>query len=87
MSTQNAGEAQRYIVVINHEGQYSIWPSGREIPRGWDDVGRAGSREDCLAYIEEAWTDMRPLSLRRKMDTPVEPGAGEGQAVTSRSEP
>ena len=43
-----------YVVVVNLEGQYSIWPAGREIPRGWDEAGKAGPREDCLAFIEEA---------------------------------
>lgn len=57
-----------YIVVINHEEQYSIWPSGREIPLGWREAGKTGTKAECLAYIEEVWTDMRPLSLREQMD-------------------
>ena len=57
-----------YRVVINHEEQYSIWPADREIPAGWTDVGRAGSKTECLDYIEEVWTDMRPLSVRKQMD-------------------
>lgn len=57
-----------YKVVINHEEQYSIWPQDREIPLGWREVGRSGSRAECLAYIEEVWTDMRPLSLRQRLD-------------------
>ncbi len=57
-----------YKVVINHEEQYSIWPKTRENPLGWKDVGKAGTKQECLAYIEEVWTDMRPLSLRRKME-------------------
>lgn len=57
-----------YRVVINHEEQYSIWPASRENPLGWRDAGKTGSKQECLAYIEEVWTDMRPLSLRRKMD-------------------
>jgi MbtH protein len=60
----------RYKVVINHEEQYSIWPVGRENPRGWKDAGRSGSKQECLDYIEEVWTDMRPLSgeeRRRKL--------------------
>ncbi|UFZ03304.1 MbtH family NRPS accessory protein [Bradyrhizobium ontarionense] len=59
---------QTYLVVVNHEEQYSIWTSDRELPAGWTAVGKSGSREECLAYIEEVWTDMRPLSLRRVMD-------------------
>jgi MbtH protein len=59
-----------YDVVVNHEEQYSIWRSDREPPRGWRRVGKAGSREECLDYIREVWTDMRPLSLRPKQDAP-----------------
>lgn len=59
---------QNYQVVMNHEEQYSIWPSDRELPLGWTSVGTSGSREQCLAHIEKVWTDMRPLSLRRLMD-------------------
>jgi MbtH protein len=58
----------RYTVVINHEEQYSIWPAGRPVPAGWREAGRDGSKEECLSYIEENWTDMRPLSLRQAMD-------------------
>ena len=57
-----------YKVVVNHEEQYSIWPADREKPLGWSDAGKQGTKAECLAYIEEVWTDMRPLSLRKKMD-------------------
>lgn len=53
----------RYVVVVNDERQYSIWPDDREIPAGWRPEGAAGSRADCLAYIDRTWTDMRPASL------------------------
>ncbi|MER3491968.1 MAG: MbtH family protein [Mastigocladus sp. ERB_26_2] len=56
-----------YKVVVNHEEQYSIWPSDRENPLGWTNVGKSGSKQECLDYIKEVWTDMRPLSLRKKM--------------------
>ncbi len=56
-----------YKVVVNHEEQYSIWFADREIPPGWKEAGKQGSREECLAYIDEVWTDMRPLSLRKRM--------------------
>jgi MbtH protein len=56
-----------YEVVVNHEEQYSIWPAGRELPLGWKDAGKRGSKQECLAYIKEVWADMRPLSLRRQM--------------------
>lgn len=54
-------------VVINHEEQYSIWPADRDNPLGWRDAGKIGSKEECLAYVEQVWTDMRPLSLRQYM--------------------
>ncbi len=57
-----------YKVVINHEEQYSVWPLDRENPLGWNDAGKSGSKQECLDYIEEVWTDMRPLSLRKKME-------------------
>jgi uncharacterized protein YbdZ (MbtH family) len=55
-------------VVMNQEEQYSIWPDCKGIPQGWTDVGRRGSKSECLAFIKEVWTDMRPLSLRKKME-------------------
>ena len=57
-----------YKVVVNHEEQYSIWPADRENALGWNDAGKSGTKEECLAYIKEVWTDMRPLSLRKKME-------------------
>lgn len=58
----------RYVVVINHEDQYSIWPEGRDIPSGWRATGMAGEKAACLAHIDEVWTDMRPRSLREHME-------------------
>ncbi|EKS69664.1 MULTISPECIES: MbtH family NRPS accessory protein [Caballeronia] len=57
-----------YTVVINDEEQYSIWPTFRDVPAGWREAGKRGAKADCLAYIEQVWTDMRPASLRRHMD-------------------
>ncbi len=57
-----------YKVVVNHEEQYSIWPVDKENPSGWRDAGKQGQKAECLEYIEEVWTDMRPLSLRQKME-------------------
>lgn len=57
-----------YKVVVNAEEQYSIWPADRENALGWMDVGKTGILAECLAYIKEVWTDMRPLSLRKEMD-------------------
>jgi len=56
-----------YKVVLNQEEQYSIWPADRENPLGWSDAGKSGTKAECLAFIKEVWTDMRPLSLRRLM--------------------
>lgn len=57
-----------YKVVLNDEEQYSIWPSERANAPGWRDAGKSGTKEACLAFIKETWTDMRPLSLRRQME-------------------
>jgi MbtH protein len=57
-----------YKVVVNHEEQYSIWPLNRNNPLGWRDVGKSGPKSECLEYIKEVWTDMRPLSLRKRME-------------------
>jgi MbtH protein len=56
-----------YKVVVNHEEQYSIWPADRENPLGWRDGGKQGIKQECLDYIREVWTDMRPLSVRKHM--------------------
>lgn len=61
-------DVRTYTVVVNHEEQYSIWPVGKQIPLGWKDAGKSGPKEECLNYIKEAWTDMRPLSLRKHME-------------------
>ena len=70
MALQHAEEEDKtiYKVVVNHEEQYSIWPEDRDIPLGWREVGRSGPKAQCLEYIEEVWTDMRPLSLRKQME-------------------
>ncbi len=49
-----------YKVVVNPEEQYSIWPADRENPLGWNDAGKTGTKQDCMQYITEVWTDMRP---------------------------
>jgi len=69
-----------YQAVVNQEEQYSIWPAGRELPLGWQLAGKTGTRLEVLAWIEEVWTDMRPLSLRKKMGDSRR-GAAEGHKV------
>jgi len=60
-------EDTQFLVVINGEQQYSIWPEFKAVPQRWSAVGVAASRAECLAYIEANWTDMRPASLREAM--------------------
>jgi MbtH protein len=67
MSDEEREDTTVYRVVVNDEEQYSIWPTYKDIPLGWKDVGKQGNKADCLAYIKEVWTDMRPLSLRKQM--------------------
>jgi MbtH protein len=68
MNRDDTEDTTIYKVVMNHEEQYSIWPADRENALGWNDAGKVGAKAECLAYIGEVWTDMRPLSLRRKME-------------------
>ena len=68
MNDSQTEDTTVYKVVLNHEEQYSIWPADKENPLGWRDAGKSGPKADCLAFIKEVWTDMRPLSLRRRME-------------------
>jgi MbtH protein len=61
-------DTRTYTVVVNDEEQYSIWLADRELPAGWHEAGKSGSKQECLAYIETVWTDMRPKSLRESME-------------------
>lgn len=67
MTEQGNEDDQLYFVVRNHEEQYSIWYANREVPAGWEVVGEAEAKESCLDRIEQLWTDMRPLSLRKAL--------------------
>ena len=60
--------AVKMKVLKNRTGEYAIWPADRENARGWSEVGKQGSVDECLRYIEEVWTDMRPLTLRQRSD-------------------
>lgn len=66
MSEQDIGTL--FKVVLNHEEQYSLWPADRDNAPGWRDAGKQGTREQCLEYIQQVWSDMRPLSLRQQMN-------------------
>lgn len=68
MNTEEKEDKTIYKVVLNHEEQYSIWPEYRENALGWRDAGKKGLKDECLAFIKEVWTDMRPLSLRKHME-------------------
>ena len=65
MDPDDKEDQSTFTVVVNDEGQYSIWPKGKSLPKGWRPGGKTGSRSDCLAHIKEVWTDLRPASLRR----------------------
>lgn len=69
--SESQEDTRTYRVVVNDEEQYSIWPQGRELPAGWSAEGTTGSKQDCLARIGEVWTDMRPRSLRERMQLPT----------------
>ncbi len=95
MSLQHEEDEDKtiYKVVVNHEEQYSIWPEYKENALGWSDAGKVGTKAECLAYIKEVWTDMRPLSLRKKMEemaqnppppTPSTDPAPKGESLVDR---
>jgi MbtH protein len=63
MASAFEAENSSFLVLVNAEGQYSIWPAFRDVPHGWNAVGPSGERQVCLDWIEKNWTDMRPKSL------------------------
>ena len=65
-----------YMVLVNDEGQHSLWPAFAEVPAGWTVAHDRDSRQACLDYVERTWTDMRPLSLVRQMEEAAAGGAG-----------
>jgi uncharacterized protein YbdZ (MbtH family) len=96
MSTDDREDTTIYKVVVNDEEQYSIWPADRENALGWKDAGKTGPKAECLDYIKGVWTDMRPLSLRKKMEeaarrqaeepipTSPAPAKPEGESLVKR---
>ncbi len=71
-----------YRVVVNDEEQYSIWPAGHDVPLGWREVGKSGLKQECLEHIEQVWTDMRPLSLRKRMaETQAQPAPADSAVL------
>jgi MbtH protein len=91
MSYDDEEDVRQYAVVVNDEEQYSIWLADRELPSGWRHAGKGGTKPECLKYIDEVWTDMRPLSLRRKMEaiTPAfsAPGPDPGDRADAAPTP
>lgn len=81
MAHSQAEDTRTYVVLVNHEEQYSLWLHGKEIPHGWREARGPGSKEECLAYVREVWTDMTPLSLRNLV-----PSTGETRQVGYESE-
>lgn len=82
MTTVDQGEGVTYLVVVNDEEQYSIWPSGREVPAGWCPVGVSGTEDECVAYVDEVWQDIRPRSVRMALARPAPvPEAAEDRLV------
>ncbi|HYO90065.1 MAG TPA: MbtH family protein [Pyrinomonadaceae bacterium] len=77
MSQDEREDNTIYKVVVNHEEQYSIWPADRENALGWNDAGKSGTKQECLDYIREVWTDMRPLSLRKEMEAAAQRQGGQ----------
>jgi MbtH protein len=75
-------DTRAYKVVVNHEEQYSIWFADRDNALGWKDVGKVGTKKECLEYIDEVWTDMRPLSLRKHMEQFEKKNVGAASGAT-----
>lgn len=68
MAWQDEEDTTHYLVVVNHEEQYSIWPDYKDLPGGWQATGFSGPKQACLQHIKTVWLDMRPASLRQFMD-------------------
>jgi MbtH protein len=68
MTNPFENENAEYLVLVNDEGQYSLWPTFRDIPAGWTQTGPKGKRRECLDWVEANWTDMRPRSLVEAMN-------------------
>ncbi|MEU9519499.1 MbtH family protein [Streptomyces sp. NPDC048224] len=70
MSTNPFDDADgRFLVLVNHEGQHSLWPSFAQVPGGWTVAFEENTRDACLAYVEANWTDLRPRSLAGSVDS------------------
>jgi MbtH protein len=70
MSNPFDDDEAAFLVLVNDEGQHSLWPAFAEVPAGWHEVFRADRKDPCLEYVEAHWTDMRPRSLADAMSKP-----------------
>ena len=64
--SEHVNDRQTYKILQNEEGQFSLWPADHAAPAGWSESGKSGTKAECLAFVDEVWTDMRPRSLRDK---------------------
>jgi MbtH protein len=71
VADEQSEDTRTYLVLVNDEEQYSLWLAELRVPAGWRAAGKSGTKQECLDYVNEVWTDMRPLSLRRTMDRPA----------------
>lgn len=78
-------ENATYHVLVNEEGQHSLWPSFKKVPKGWTIVHRSDSRATCLEFINQNWTDMRPSSLVRRMSRQTEDLSRQAAEVQARA--
>ena len=62
-------EGDSFVVLVNAEGQHSVWPSAKPTPDGWSQAAPAATRAACNAFVEASWTDMRPQTLRAAMSS------------------
>lgn len=76
MTNRFDDDAGVFHVLVNDEGQHSLWPSYMDIPAGWTAVLREASRQECLDYVEKHWTDLRPRSLAADMAAATAPEDG-----------
>ncbi|MCB5181245.1 MbtH family protein [Streptomyces antimicrobicus] len=81
MTTNPFDDAEgAFHVLVNDEGQHSLWPAFAAVPAGWRSVFGPGARASALEYVETAWDDMRPRSVR----APRRAGAGTAEGGTPR---
>ncbi len=67
-----------YYVVVNKEEQFSVWQKDRSLPAGWDHIGEPATKQECLQRIDELWTDMTPLSVRKFLKDYAQRGNDDG---------